>query len=160
MRPVHHSTATAAWLKKPTEKEKEIGHIILVYSICIYRRQKKIFCRYIPSIASHWCVSSTLGGCYFNYLVVLFYLLQLMMLKIWIPVLYEFSKIGRYFLSANFQFCLEFNHFVCRHSKSIWNYFCWYIHCVAKVYAVLPFYDVKCLCSGGWEWGREESHSH
>ena len=21
------------------------------------------------------------------------------------------------------------------------------IHCVAKVYAVLPFYDVKCLCS-------------
>ena len=35
-----------------------------------------------------------------------------------------------------------------------------YIHCVAKVYAVLPFYDVKCLCSGGWEWGREESHSH
>ena len=77
-------TATAAWLKKPTEKEKEIGHIILVYSICIYRRQKKIFCRYIPSIASHWCVSSTLGGCYFNYLVVLFYLLQLIMFKIWI----------------------------------------------------------------------------
>ena len=34
------------------------------------------------------------------------------------------------------------------------------IHCVAKVYAVLPFYDVKCLCSGGREWGREESHSH
>ena len=26
---------------------------------------------------------------------------------------------------------------------------CKYIHCVAKVYAVLPFYDVKCLCSGG-----------
>ena len=25
------------------------------------------------------------------------------------------------------------------------------IHCVAKVYAVLPFYDVKCLCSGGRE---------
>ena len=23
-----------------------------------------------------------------------------------------------------------------------------YIHCVAKVYAVLPFYDVTCLCSG------------
>ena len=35
-----------------------------------------------------------------------------------------------------------------------------YIHRVAKVYSVLPFYDVKCLCSGGWEWGREESHSH
>ena len=34
------------------------------------------------------------------------------------------------------------------------------LHCVAKVYAVLPFYDVKCLCSGGREWGREESHSH
>ena len=31
-----------------------------------------------------------------------------------------------------------------------------HIHSVAKVYAVLPFYDVKCLCSGG----REESHSH
>ena len=25
------------------------------------------------------------------------------------------------------------------------------IHSVAKVYAVLPFYDVKCLCSGGRE---------
>ena len=25
------------------------------------------------------------------------------------------------------------------------------IHSVAKVYAVFPFYDVKCLCSGGWE---------
>ena len=25
------------------------------------------------------------------------------------------------------------------------------IHCVAKVYAVLPFYDVKCLCSEGRE---------
>ena len=35
-----------------------------------------------------------------------------------------------------------------------------YIHCVANVYAVLPFYNVKCLCSGGREWGREESHSH
>ena len=35
-----------------------------------------------------------------------------------------------------------------------------YVHCVAKVYAVLPFYDVKCLCSGGREWGREKSHSH
>ena len=34
------------------------------------------------------------------------------------------------------------------------------LHSVAKVYAVLPFYDVKCLCSGGQEWGREESHSH
>ena len=34
------------------------------------------------------------------------------------------------------------------------------LHCVAKVYAVLPFYDVKCLCSGGLEWGRKESHSH
>ena len=34
------------------------------------------------------------------------------------------------------------------------------IHCVAKVYAVLPFYDVKCLCSGGREWGRGERHSH
>ena len=26
-----------------------------------------------------------------------------------------------------------------------------YLHSVAKVYAVLPFYDVKCLCSGGRE---------
>ena len=34
------------------------------------------------------------------------------------------------------------------------------VHSVAKVYTVLPFYDVKCLCSGGREWGREESHSH
>ena len=34
------------------------------------------------------------------------------------------------------------------------------VHSVAKVYAVLPFYDVKCLCSGGREWWREESHSH
>ena len=24
-----------------------------------------------------------------------------------------------------------------------------HLHCVAKVYAVLPFYDVKCLCSRG-----------
>ena len=31
-----------------------------------------------------------------------------------------------------------------------------YIHSVAKVYAVFPFYDVKCLCSeGGNEGGRE-----
>ena len=26
-----------------------------------------------------------------------------------------------------------------------------YVHSVAKVYAVLLFYDVKCLCSGGRE---------
>ena len=26
-----------------------------------------------------------------------------------------------------------------------------HIHCVAKVYALLPFYDVKCLCSVGRE---------
>ena len=26
-----------------------------------------------------------------------------------------------------------------------------FIHSVAKVYAVFPFYDVKCLCSGGRE---------
>ena len=25
------------------------------------------------------------------------------------------------------------------------------VHCVANVYAVLPFYNVKCLCSGGRE---------
>ena len=25
------------------------------------------------------------------------------------------------------------------------------IHCVANVKAVLPFYNVKYLCSGGWE---------
>ena len=30
--------------------------------------------------------------------------------------------------------------------KQIFN-----LHSVAKVYAVLPFYDVKCLCSGGRE---------
>ena len=29
------------------------------------------------------------------------------------------------------------------------------VHSVSYVYAVLPFYDVKCLCSGGREWGRE-----
>ena len=34
------------------------------------------------------------------------------------------------------------------------------LHSVSYVYAVLPFYDVKCLCSKGREWGREESHSH
>ena len=33
------------------------------------------------------------------------------------------------------------------------------LHSVAKVYAVFSFYDVKCLCSGGREWGREGSHS-
>ena len=33
-----------------------------------------------------------------------------------------------------------------------WLKFCnSYIHCVAKVHEVLPFYDVKCLCSGGRE---------
>ena len=26
-----------------------------------------------------------------------------------------------------------------------------YLHSVSYVYAVLPFYDVKCLCSGGRE---------
>ena len=35
-----------------------------------------------------------------------------------------------------------------------------HLHSVAKVYAVFPFFDVKCLCFGGREWGREESHSH
>ena len=34
------------------------------------------------------------------------------------------------------------------------------IHSVSYVYAVLPFYDVKCLCSRGREGEREESHSH
>ena len=34
------------------------------------------------------------------------------------------------------------------------------IHSVSYVYAVLPFNDVKCLCSRGREWEREESHSH
>ena len=34
------------------------------------------------------------------------------------------------------------------------------LHSVSYVYAVLPFYDVKCLCSGGQEWRREGSHSH
>ena len=41
------------------------------------------------------------------------------------------------------------------HSTSTFMVFTFYtllqIHSVAKVYAVLPFYDVKCLCSGGWE---------
>ena len=34
------------------------------------------------------------------------------------------------------------------------------LHCVAKVYTVLPFSTVKCPCSGGRESGREGSHSH
>ena len=34
------------------------------------------------------------------------------------------------------------------------------LHSVSYYYAVLPFYDVKCLCSRGWEWGWEGSHSH
>ena len=34
------------------------------------------------------------------------------------------------------------------------------IHSVAKVYAVFPFYDAKCLCSGGQECRRGGSHSH
>ena len=33
-----------------------------------------------------------------------------------------------------------------------------YVHSVSYVYEVLPFYDIKCLCSGGQEWGREDSH--
>ena len=32
-----------------------------------------------------------------------------------------------------------------------------YIHCVAKVFAVLPFYDVKCLCSGGRDEGGRKA---
>ena len=39
-------------------------------------------------------------------------------------------------------------------------YWAIYVHSVSYVYAVLPFYDVKCLCSRGREWEREESHSH
>ena len=35
-----------------------------------------------------------------------------------------------------------------------------YLHCVANVQAVWPVYTVKCLCSRGWDWGREGSHSH
>ena len=42
---------------------------------------------------------------------------------------------------------------------SYWSHYFMLMHSVAKVYAVLPFYDVKCLCSGGREWGREGSHS-
>ena len=30
-----------------------------------------------------------------------------------------------------------------------WAKFQTYVHSVSYVYAVLPFYDVKCLCSGG-----------
>ena len=33
------------------------------------------------------------------------------------------------------------------------------IHCFANVYAVLPVSSVKCLCSRGWEWGREATPS-
>ena len=36
----------------------------------------------------------------------------------------------------------------------------YYLHSVSYYYAVLLFYDVKCLCSRGREWEREESHSH
>ena len=28
-------------------------------------------------------------------------------------------------------------------------------NCVANAYAVWPLYDVKCLCSRRWDWGRE-----
>ena len=35
-----------------------------------------------------------------------------------------------------------------------------HVHSVSYYYAVLPFYDVKCLCSRGRELGREGSHSH
>ena len=35
----------------------------------------------------------------------------------------------------------------------------WYTR-VRNVCPGWPFYGVKCLCSRGWEWGREESHSH
>ena len=34
------------------------------------------------------------------------------------------------------------------------------VHSVSYVYAVLPFYDVKCLCSRGRKREWEESHSH
>ena len=55
----------------------------------------------------------------------------------WFPSLNE-SGVNRTLImsSGKFLFFLE-----C--SKSI------KLHCVAKVYAVLPFYDVKSLCSGG-----------
>ena len=39
--------------------------------------------------------------------------------------------------------------------KSTHNIVYTYTACVANVYTVCPVYDVKCLCSGGWEWGRE-----
>ena len=32
-----------------------------------------------------------------------------------------------------------------------WRLSTLYLHSVSYVYAVLPFYDVKCLCSGGRE---------
>ena len=35
--------------------------------------------------------------------------------------------------------------------KSLFIAFSINIHCVAIVYAVVPFYDVECLCSGGRE---------
>mgnify|MGYP001283515636 CR=1 FL=1 len=31
------------------------------------------------------------------------------------------------------------------------------LHSVAKVYTVLPFYDVKCLCSGGRDEGGRKA---
>ena len=50
--------------------------------------------------------------------------------------------------------------------SQIWSWdFCrgtsmYYVHSVSYVYAVLPFYDEKCLCSRGRELGRDDSHSH
>ena len=51
----------------------------------------------------------------------------------------------------------DFNE-ICLDSKS--QFLLKYLHSVSYYYAVLPFYDVKCLCSRGRELGREGSHSH
>ena len=43
--------------------------------------------------------------------------------------------------------------------ETLMRYSLWLLlHSIAKVYEVFPFHDVKCICSGGQEWGREESH--
>ena len=90
-------------------------------------------------------------------------------IKTWI---FQFSKIlpqksinsfapgytTKTFVAVNTRPKFVFKYPLTASSDTILSYI--YLHSVAKLYAVLPFYDVKCLCSGGREWGREESHSH
>ena len=58
----------------------------------------------------------------------------------------------------NYSYKIEKNHVYL--VPSMFNFVWTKLHCVANFYAVWHVCNVKCLCSSGWDWGRDGSHSH